>query len=115
MHLNEGTLMKLLLAAVVASTLSVAAQACALSDDDLKALAAAPSHLTASEFSNLSPDRQQLVCSTRAFIKKIDAQKGVMNEMEKYSPKYLSPAENHRMVVASDKYLDKIMRSKGLR
>ncbi len=55
-----------------------------------------------------------MVCSTRAFIKQIDAQKGVMTKMEKYSTKYLSPDENHRMNEASDKLLAKIFKSKGL-
>ena len=55
-----------------------------------------------------------MVCSTRVFIKKIDAQRGVMTQMEKYSTKYLSPAENDRMVDASDKFLAAIFKSKGL-
>ncbi len=55
-----------------------------------------------------------MVCDTRIFIKQIDAQNGIMTKMEKYSTKYLSPAENDRMVDASNAYLAKIFKSKGL-
>jgi hypothetical protein len=106
--------MKFSLLVALAIIFSTAGQACSLSADDIEALAASPSHLTPSDFSAAPPQQQEMVCSTRAFIKKIDAQKGNMTEMEKYSTKYLTPAENHRMIAASDKYLDKIMRSKGL-
>jgi hypothetical protein len=106
--------MKVLLLAAWAMVFSTAGQACTLSDNDVKALVASPSHLTQSEFSTLPPERQELVCSTRAFIKQIDAQKGVMKKMEKYSTKYLSSAENDRMIDASNALLAKIFKSTGL-
>ena len=106
--------MKILLVTALAAMLSTAAQACTPSDDDFKSLAASPSRITPSEFSTLPPERQEMVCSTRSFIKQIDSQKGVMTKMEKYSPKYLSPAENDRMIDASNKFLDRIFKSKGL-
>ncbi len=105
--------MKNLLFAAIVVLISTAAQACRLSDSDLDALAASPSHLTSGEFSSLSPERQELVCSTRAFIKKIDAQKGVMNEIEKYSTKYLSPTENDRIVKATNEHLFRLLKSRG--
>jgi hypothetical protein len=106
--------MRILLLAAMAMIVSTAAQACTLSDGDFKSLAASPSHLTPDDFSTLAPEQQAMVCSTRVFIKKIDAQRGVMTQMEKYSTKYLSPAENDRMVDASDKFLAAIFKSKGL-
>ena len=106
--------MRILLLASMIMIISSVAQACTPSDGDFKSLAASPSHLTPSDFSALAPERQAMVCSTRAFIKKIDAQRGVMTEMEKYSIKYLSPAENDRMSDASDRFLAAIFKSKGL-
>ncbi len=97
-------------AAVVSST---AAEACTPSTSDFDALAASPSHLTPGEFSALSPERQELVCSTRAFIKQIDAQKGVMNKIETYSMKYLSPAENDRIVQATNEHLFRLLKAGG--
>ncbi len=106
--------MKVLLLAALAMMFSTAGHACDLSDSDFKALSASPSHLTRSEFSALETKQQEMVCDTRIFIKQIDAQNGVMTKMEKYSTKYLSPAENDRMVDASNAYLEKIFKSKGL-
>src|SRR5258708_27518388 len=107
------TPMNFLVVSALVAMISTTAQACNPSDSDFKALAASPSRLTPGEFSGLPPERQELVCSTRVFIRQIDAQKGIMNEMEKYSPKYLSPAENDRMIDASNAFLTKIFKSKG--
>jgi hypothetical protein len=100
--------LKISLLVAFATIFSTAGQACNLTNDDFEALAGSPSHLTSGEFSALSPEGQELVCSTRAIIKKIDAQKGVMNKSEmamKYNRKYLMPAEVDRLVVATNKYL----------
>jgi hypothetical protein len=80
---------------------------------DFQALALAPSKLTKEAFAALTPAQQKMVCSTRAFVKQIDAQKGVMDKMKLYSTKYLSPAENDLVVAASDDYLARIMKAKG--
>ncbi len=93
---------------------STADQSCTPSPSDFAALAASPSHLTPQAFSPLTPAQKKSVCGTRAFMKLVDEQKGVMNEMGLYSTKYLSPAENNRMVDASTDFLARIMKSKGL-
>lgn len=92
---------------------STEAQTCTPSAGDFKVLVASPSHLTPDAFSSLTPAQKKMVCDTRDFIKLVDAQKGVMNEMGHYSTKYLSPAENDRMVGASNDYFSRIMKSKG--
>jgi hypothetical protein len=100
--------LKISLLVASAIAFSTAVQACNLSADDLKALAESPSHLTSAEFSALSPERREFICSTRATIKKIDAQKGVMNKSDmelKWNAKYLRPAENDRIVQATNEYL----------
>ena len=99
--------------AALALTFSTACQACNLSDNDFKALAASPSLLTPSKFSALAPKQQEMVCSTRAFIKKIDAQKGVMDKDEEYYIKYLSPAENDRIVRATNEHLYRLLKAGG--
>jgi hypothetical protein len=105
--------MKALLLAVVVAMVSTAAQACAPSDSDYKALAESPSHLTPAMFAALTPDQQNRVCETRVFMAKIDANNGVMTEMDDYSIKYLSPAENGRMITASNNFTNSLMKSKG--
>jgi hypothetical protein len=104
--------MKVLMLAVLAILTSEAAQACTLSDDDFKALAASPSHLTPSEFSSLTAARQNSVCDTRVFIKHVDAQKGIINELGPYSTKYLTPAEYDRIVAASNAYLGRLIKAR---
>lgn len=96
-----------------AAPTSMTAQTCTPTDSDFKSLAASPSKLTASGFSALTPAQKKSVCSTRAFIKELDAQGGVFNTMGSYSTKYLSSAENDRIVDASNDYLDRIMKAKG--
>jgi hypothetical protein len=88
-------------------------QTCTPTESDFASLAASPSKLTSSGFSALTPAQQKSVCSTRAFIKEVDAQGGVFNTMGSYSTKYLSSAENDRIVEASNDYLERIMKSKG--
>jgi hypothetical protein len=85
-----------------------------LSDSDIKALAESPSHLTAAQFSALTPKQQGFVCDSRAFVKRVDDQKGVINAIGNYGTRYLSPAENDRIVDATNQYLWRIMKSKGL-
>jgi hypothetical protein len=106
--------MKVLLLAVIVALVSTAAQACAPSENDYKALAESPSHLTPAMFSALTPDQQNRVCETRAFMAKVDANNGVMTEMDDYSIKYLSPAENQRMIAASNIFTRALLKSKGL-
>ncbi len=86
---------------------------CTLSGSDYPALALSPSQLTPEGFAALPPARQELVCSTRAFSKQVEMQGGFIDNMGKYSPKYLSPAENKLIVEASDDYLQRIFKSKG--
>lgn len=105
--------MKVSLLAASVVVFSTACQACNLSDNDFKALAASPSHLTPSQFSALAPKQQEMVCTTRAFIQKIDAQKGVMNKDEEYYIKYLSPAENERIVKATNEHLYRLLKAGG--
>jgi hypothetical protein len=101
-------------AASTAKLISPAAQACTPSGSDFKALAASPSRLTPSAYSTLTPAQQKSVCDTRAFLKEVDAQKGAINKIGSYSTKYLSPAENDRIVDASNDYLARLLKSKGL-
>jgi hypothetical protein len=105
--------MKTLLLAVVIAMVSTAAEACAPSKDDYKALAESPSHLTPAMFSALTPDQQNRVCETRVFMAKIDANHGVMTHMDDYSIKYLSPAENQRMITATNNFTNALLKSKG--
>jgi hypothetical protein len=106
------TLMKILLLAALAALISTAAQACTPSDSDFKALATSPSRLTPSEFSTLTPAQQESVCVTRAYIEQVDAQKGVINKIGAYSTKYLSPAENDRIVDAVNAHLERLIRAR---
>lgn len=89
------------------------AQTCTPTESDFTSLAASPSKLTSGGFSALTPAQQKSVCSTRAFIKEVDAQGGVFNTMGSYSTKYLSSAENDRIVDASNDYLARLLKSKG--
>src|SRR5260370_35240543 len=107
------TLMKILLLAALAALISTAARAWTPSDGDFKALATSPSRLTGSEFSALTPAQQESVCVTRAYIKQVDAQKGVINKIGAYSTKYLSPAENDRIVDAVNAHLERLIRARG--
>jgi hypothetical protein len=107
--------MKLFVVAALAGMVSTAAQACTLSDDDFKALAVSPSHIAPSEFPHLQASQQKSICDTRTFIAHIDAQNGVIKEIEPYSTKYLSPAENKRVVAASNAFLENLLKSKGYR
>ena len=104
--------MKILVLAALAVLTPAATQACTLSDDDFKALAASPSHLMPSEFSTLTPARQNSVCDTRVFIKHVDARKGIINELGPYSTKYLTPAEFDRITAASNAYLERLIRAR---
>ena len=111
-----------LLAAVCCSfnaTRAMAAPPCTLSDSDIQALALSPSHLTAAGYLALAPTTQKSVCNTRAAITQLDLQKGIVTDATlkitmAYSAKYMSPAENDRMVDASNDYLAKIFKSKGM-
>jgi hypothetical protein len=97
-----------------AAKLAAAAdQACTPSDSDFSALAASPSRLTPSAYSALAPAQQKSVCDTRAFLRQVDAQKGVVTKIGSYSTKYLSPAENDRIVDATNDYLARLFKSKG--
>jgi Sel1 repeat len=93
---------------------SHAIEGCTPSDADFAALAASPSRLTPSAYAALAPAQQKSVCDTRAFLREVDAQKGVIDDMGRYSTKYLSPAENDRVVDAVNHHLARIMTSKGL-
>lgn len=90
-----------------------APETCTPPDSDFQALALSPSKLSPEGFSALAPAQQKLVCGTRQFNKQIAAQKGIMDKMKRYSPKYLSPAENDRIVDAGDEYLARILKAKG--
>jgi hypothetical protein len=90
---------------------STASQACNLSDNDFKALAASPSHLTRSDFDALTPARLKAVCDTRTFIAYVDAQKGVIEDIMPYSTKWLTSEENARIVAASDAYVEKMIKA----
>jgi hypothetical protein len=104
--------MKILILAALAIATSAPSQACTLSDDDFKALAASPSHLMPSEFPALSSAQQNSVCQTRVFIKQVDAQKGIINELGPYSTKYLTAAEYDRIVAASNAYLERLIKAR---
>lgn len=87
---RNDTVKTILLTAAFA-VISTASHACVLSDSDINSLAASPSHLTQSEFDALTSARQNAVCSTRAFIAHVDAQKGIIKDIEPYSSKWLTP------------------------
>lgn len=94
--------MKVLLLAALSVLISTAAQACTPSESEFQALAESPSHLTPSGFSALTPVYQNSVCQTRAFIKRVDDQKGVITEIKGYSSKYLTPSEKLRVEKATE-------------
>jgi hypothetical protein len=94
--------MKVLFLAALAVLISTAAQACTPSESDFQSLATSPSHLTPSDFSALTPAYQNAVCLTRAFIKQVDDQKGVLTDVKAYSARYLTPAEKLRVEKASE-------------
>src|SRR5260370_26188217 len=105
-----------MLAVLRASLLTVAALfltsqawACTPSDSDFKALAASASGLTPSGFSALPQEDKDVVCETRAFIRKFEAQNEVMSEPERYSNDYLSADEIERTVPANRIYLKRIL------
>jgi hypothetical protein len=102
--------MKTILWTAAFAVISTASQACVLSDSDISSLAASPFPLTQSEFDALTPARQNAVCSTRAFIARVDAQKGIIKVIEPYSTKWLTPAENARIVAASNVLVEKMIR-----
>ena len=104
--------MKFTLVTALAVMLSTMAQACTLSESDFKALNASPSHLTQSEFDALTPARQKAVCDTRTFIAHVDAHKGVITDIEPYSTKWLTSAENARIVAASNALVEKMIRDR---
>jgi len=105
--------MKSLLLAALAASIPTAVEACTLSEADLTSLAASPSHLTASEFAAAPPIQQKSVCSSRAFIAHVDAQKGVIKNIEGYNGKYLTAAENARIVAASNALIERQIMEKG--
>lgn len=94
--------MKILLLAALAVLISTAAQACTPSESDFQSLAASPSQLTPSGFSALTPVYQNAVCLTRAFIKQVDDQKGVLTDVKAYSARYLTAAEKLRLEKATE-------------
>ena len=100
--------MKMLLLAAALVIVSAAAQACTLSGSDLKGLALSPSHLTAKDFAAMDAAHQRSVCLTRAYLHMVDAHRGVIDTVDPYNRKYLSPAEAHRVAEAGD---DFVMRS----
>lgn len=85
------------------------ARACTRSVSDFKALAASASGLTPSGFSALSQEDKDLVCETRAFVRKFEAQNDVMTGPERYSSDYLSADELERTVRANRSYLKKVL------
>jgi hypothetical protein len=111
-----------MLAAAVVCGLSVPATAdpaCSLSEGDTRALAVSPSHLTPDGFGALTPPQQESVCKTRAAIKQLGAQKDALLDATikvtmSYSTKYLSPAEKTRIDTASDAWLLKTLKAKGI-
>jgi hypothetical protein len=83
--------------------------ACTPSDSDFKALAASASRLTPSEFAALPQEDKDLVCETRAFVRKFEAPNYVMNEPESYSNDYLNADETERVVRATRIYLKNLL------
>ena len=71
------------------------------------------SHLTRDEYSALSSLKQKQVCDTRAYIKKLDEQQGVISEVGQYVHNYLAPAELERVTKAEIEYLLRLSRAKG--
>src|SRR4051812_17271503 len=105
--------MKTLLLAAAILTAATAAQACSPTAEDYKSLAESPSHLAREGFANLSAAQQKSVCDSRAFLKVVDGSGGQIDKIGSYSTKYLAPAENDRIVDATNQYLYRIMASKG--
>jgi hypothetical protein len=108
----------IILASLALTLTATQAQECVLSDTDVTSLAASPSHLTSDMFLALKPAGQKAVCTTRAAVKQLDAQNGVMIDSTikitmSYSAKYLSPSENDRIVGAGNDWFEKTMKSKG--
>lgn len=104
----------LLLALLVAAPAAARAELpCVLTPADLQALAQSPSHLDADSAEALPPKKQKLLCETRAFMKLVD-RLGRIDDMGIYSQHYLSPAEYARMEKASNDFIERTLRSKGL-
>lgn len=102
----------LLLAAAMAMT-ATTSFACSASDLDFNALAGSPSQLTPAKFTAMTPAQKKSVCDTRAFIKKVDAQGGVINGIDNYSTKYLTSDENGRINDATTQYVNGLLAAKG--
>jgi hypothetical protein len=85
------------------------AWACTPSDSDFKALAASASGLTPSGFSALPQEDKDLVCLTRAFIQKFEAQNEVISAPESYSNDYLSADEVQRTARANRAYIKSVL------
>lgn len=85
------------------------AWACTPSDSDFKALAASASGLTPGRFSALPQEDKDVVCMTRAFIRKFEAQNDVISGPESYSNDYLSADEIERTVRANRIYLKSVL------
>ena len=83
--------------------------ACTPSDSDFKALAASASRLTPSGFAALPKEDKDLVCETRAFVRKFEAQNEVLNGADVYSLDYLSADEVERTTRANRAYLKKVL------
>src|SRR5438445_13875593 len=97
----------------LAPTVAGAAVPCRLSDSDVQALALSPSHVTPASFLAFPSTGQKGVCNTRAAVKQLDLQKDVVTDATlkitmAYSAKYMSPAENDRMVDAVNDYWAKL-------
>ena len=85
------------------------AWACTPSTSDFKALATSRSALTPSGFSALPQEDKDVVCVTRAFIRKFEAQNEVISEPESYSNDYLSADELERTVRANRAYIKSVL------
>jgi hypothetical protein len=56
--------------------------------------------------------RGRMPFSTRAFIANVDAQKGIIKDIEPYSSKWLTLAEDGRIVTASNAMVEKMIRER---
>jgi hypothetical protein len=103
--------MKTLLLAAAVAMLSTAARACTPSAVDFKALAVSPSHLTPEGFKALAPDDQADVCGTRVFIGTF---RGTLSAPPSYNSDYLSPTENHDVIIATRAFLKAILSQRNI-
>ena len=106
--------MKILLAAAILFAAAAAHAGdlpCQLTDADYQSLAQSSSRVSPESAASLSPERQQMLCTTRALYHEAADNGGYLERSQRYSPTFLSAPERALVNKAIN---DVIKRSFGL-